>query len=260
MPLSAVQFSILATPAGRYDRRRGICRTAAEMNRKNVKQDFTDDIRTCIAINDLLQVQLTEDRNAATHHSRINDISEGKLIIAWPTHGGMRLIVHRDQILLFHFLRDDVPHEFAGLVDEMNPTGIPQLTIIPSSAITRIQRRQNFRIKCMLPVEIIGSLNNSPNDSVPSPSIRTTTSDLSASGMSIRYSRPIPENSLVEVKLGLPDNAPAIRIPCQVAYSYSPAESQILYRTGLRYLAISEAERARIVRYVYRSQLKGVRP
>ena len=227
---------------------------------KNVNQDFTEDSRTGIAINDLLQVQLTEDRNAATHHSRINDISEGKLIIAWPTHGGIRLIVHRDQILLFHFLRDDVPHEFTGLVDEMNATGIPQLTIIPSSAITRIQRRQNFRIKCMLPVEIIGSLQNPPNDSVPSPSIRTTTSDLSASGMSIRYSKPIPENSLVEVKLGLPDNAPAIRIPCRVVYADSPAESQIRYRTGLSYLAISESERARIVRYVYRSQLKRVRP
>jgi c-di-GMP-binding flagellar brake protein YcgR len=227
---------------------------------KNANQSLRDDTRTCLTINDLLQVRLLEDQNAVTHHSRINDISEGKLIIAWPTHSGMRLIVHRDQILLFHFLRDDVPHEFTGLVDEMNPTGIPQLTIILSSAITRIQRRQNFRIKCMLPVEIIGSLKNPQNDSVTVPSIRTTTSDLSASGMSIRYSKPIPENSLVEVKLGLPDNAPAIRIPCRVVYADSPAESQILYRTGLRYLAISESERARIVRYVYRSQLKGIRP
>jgi c-di-GMP-binding flagellar brake protein YcgR len=259
-PVAAVQFSIQALPAGRYDRGQGIRRTAAEMIMRNVIQDFTDSIRAGIAINDLLQVQLTEDQNSATHHSRINDISEGKLIIAWPTHGGMRLIVHRDQILLFHFLRDDVPHEFTGLVDEMNATGIPQLTIIPSSPITRIQRRQNFRIKCMLPVEITGSWTNPPNESVPSSSIRTTTTDLSASGISIRYSKLIPENSLVEVKLALPDNAPAIRIPCRVVYSDSPAESQLLYRTGLRFLAISESERARIVRHVYRSQLKGLRP
>jgi c-di-GMP-binding flagellar brake protein YcgR len=226
---------------------------------KNMNQDFTEDVKPYIAVNELLRVRLTEDPNAATYHSRINDISDGKLIIAWPTHGGMRLMAHRDQILLFHFLRDGVPHEFTGLVDETNLTGLPQLVIILSSAITRIQRRQNFRIKCMLPVEITGSLKNPRDNSVASLSIRTTTSDFSASGLAIRYSKPIPENSLVEAKLGLPDNAPAIRIPCRVIYTDSPAESQTLYRIGLRYLAIGESEKARIVRYVYRSQLKGHR-
>jgi len=33
----------------------------------------------------------------------------------------------------------------------------------------------------------------------------------------------------------------------------------MLYRTGIHYLSISEWERARIVRFIYRTQLKGLR-
>jgi c-di-GMP-binding flagellar brake protein YcgR len=225
---------------------------------QSVQPDFTNDIKTCITINDLLQVRLAENPGADTYHSRISDVSEGKLIISWPSHGGIRLMVHKDQLLLFHFMRDAVPHEFTGLVDAMDAAGLPRITVILRSAITRIQRRQNFRIRCMLPVEITSSLRVPGDDSVTSLHIRTTTSDLSASGLAIRYSRPIPENSLVEVKLGLPGDAPPIRIPCRVVYSCSPAEKQVLYRTGLRFLSIGESERARIVRYVYRAQLKGL--
>jgi len=223
-------------------------------------QGFREDIKGYIAINELLKVRVADDVKSATYRSRIEDLSEGKLIIAWPTHGGMRMVVRRDQILDFSFTRDAVPHEFSGLVDEMNTAPLPLLTIIPSSAITRVQRRQNFRVMCLIPVEIAGSVANPHSKPATPLVIHTITNDLSASGMSIRYSKPIPENTLVDVKLSLPDKAPTIRIPCRVMYCDSPPGKQTLYRTGLRYLAISESERARIVRFVYRTQLKGLHP
>jgi c-di-GMP-binding flagellar brake protein YcgR len=227
----------------------------------SVNQDFTDDIKTDISINEILEVRITDDPDSATYYSRINDIIEGKLIVAWPTHRGIRLLVHRDQILDFYFLREDVPHEFSGLVDEMDGSAtLPQITVILSSAITRIQRRQNFRIKSLIPVEIVGQMKDHKDELVTALDLRTITCDLSASGMAIRHAKRIPEDTVVEARLRLPDNGPAIKIPCRVMYSEAPAENQTLYRTGMRYLAISESERARIVRYVYRAQLKGLHP
>jgi c-di-GMP-binding flagellar brake protein YcgR len=235
------------------------CRMAESVV-KNINQDFTDDIGTYISINELLQVRFLDDPNTATYYSRINDISEGRLIIAWPTNAGIRLLVHRDQILDFHFLRDEVPHEFTGMVDETHVDPLPQITIIMSSAISRVQRRQNFRIKTLIPIEITGMIKDPRDDSTAVLNIKTVTSDLSASGMAIRHAKPIPEGTTLEIKLAMPDNAPVIKLPCQVMHSEAPAENQNLYRTGLRYLAISESERARIVRYVYRTQLKGLHP
>ncbi len=227
----------------------------------SVNQDFTEDIKAYISINEILQVRITDDPESATYHSRINDISEGKLVIAWPTHGGIRLLVHRDQILDFYFMREDVPHVFTGLVDEMDSSAtLPQITIILSSAISRIQRRQNFRIKALIPVELVGQMKDPKDDSITGLDIQTITCDFSASGLAIRHPKRIPEDTLVEAKLKLPDNGAVIKIPCRIMYSEAPAENQTLYRTGMRYLVISESERARIVRYVYRTQLKGLRP
>ncbi len=226
---------------------------------KNISQDFAEGIKTNISVNELLQVQITDDPNPATYASRINDISEGKLVIAWPTNGGIRLLVHRDQILEFSFVREGTAYSFSGLVDETSIEPIPQITVILSSAIVRVQRRQNFRIKCLLPVEVVGSIKDR-DDTTAVVAIRTITYDISASGIALRYPKLIPEGTVLEVKLGLPDSGPPIKIPCRVVHSQSLSENQTQYRTGITYLALSESERARIVRFVYRTQLKGLHP
>jgi c-di-GMP-binding flagellar brake protein YcgR len=226
---------------------------------ENVHQDFTDDIKSFIAVNELLQVKPSDDENPVTHYSRINDIVEGRLVIAWPTNGGIRLPVHRDQILDFSFIRDGVPYAFTGLIDETGLDPLPQITIIMSSAVIRIQRRQNYRIKCLTPVEIIGAVKDEQRDEAISPLfIQTTTYNLSASGIAIRHPQMIPEGTLVDVKLALPDGKPGIRVPARIIYSEEFAETSKVYRTGIHYLTMSERDRARIVRYVYRTQLKGL--
>jgi c-di-GMP-binding flagellar brake protein YcgR len=222
-------------------------------------QDFSNDIKSYLTINDILQVRLSEEKNSTTYYSRINDIVDGKLIIAWPTNGGIRLMARQDQILDFSFMKNGVPSSFTGLIDDTAMDPMPQITIILSSTITQIQRRQNVRIKCLVPLEVTGAITENAQDGTVSPLyIKTTTYDLSASGIAIRYTKRIPEGSLVEIKLGLPDNKPVIRIPGCVVYSEEFSENAKIYRMGVQYLTISEAERARIVRYVYRTQLSGL--
>jgi c-di-GMP-binding flagellar brake protein YcgR len=222
----------------------------------NLNQDYVGDFQSHLSINDILQVRAREDNNSVTYYSRVDDIVDGKLVIAWPTHGGIRLIVRRDQILDFSYTRDGIPSAFMGLIDETSVDPIPLLNIIVSSEIIHVQRRQNVRIKCLIPLEITASIKEHPQDEAESPLyIQTTTYDLSASGLSILHRKKLPERSLIEIKLRLPDDKPAIKAPCCIIYSEEFAKTTKLYRTGLRYLTISEAERARIVRFVYRTQL-----
>ena len=224
------------------------------------KPDFREDIKKYVSVNDILQVRIMDDSNSPLSYSRINDIIEGKLVIAWPTYRATRLIVHRDQMLSFFLVRGEVPHEFSGLVDELDQsTKLPQLTIIPGSAIIRIQRRQNFRIKTIIPVELAAQMRDPKDGSVSTFAFQTNTLDISAGGISIKYPKLFQEETPVEIKLALPDKGPIIKIPCRVVYSDAQAENPALYRTGICFLAITERERARIVRYVYRTQLKGLR-
>lgn len=219
---------------------------------------FEIDITTIVTVNELLEIQFVDDPDTVTYYSRVNDISAGRLVIAWPTHAGIRMLVHRDQILKFYFKYGGVPHRFTGLVDEVNPRRLPQIALIPSSPITRVQRRQNFRIKCAIPVEIAGSIRDPKDGSVSPLNLQTVTADLSAGGIAIKHTKMIPEDTPVEIKLLLPDSVKPIKLPCRVVYCNYDSESLTTYRMGLCYLAINESERARIVRFVYRTQLSGV--
>jgi c-di-GMP-binding flagellar brake protein YcgR len=225
---------------------------------ETINQDFTDDIKSYMTVNELLKVRVYGDADT-THYSRINAISAGKLVIAWPTNSGIRLPVHRDQILDFSFIRDGVPYAFTGLVDETVLAPLPQITLILSSAVMRIQRRHNYRIKSLIPVEIIGTIKDSPQDETASPlNVRTTAYNISASGIAIHHPQAIPEGSYVEIRLSLPDDGPIIAVPCRIIYTEAFAETLKLYRTGMRYLTMSEYDRARIIRHVYTMQLKGL--
>jgi c-di-GMP-binding flagellar brake protein YcgR len=225
------------------------------------KSNFIEELKSKITVNDLLQVRILEDPNSATYYSRINDIAEGKLVIAWPTNNGIRLLVHEDEIFEFTFLRLGIPHTFNGLVDGTSQEPLPELTIILSSPIKQVQRRQDFRVKCLVPIEVFGNIKEDPQSETTTVlSVQTISNDLSASGISVLLAKRLQENSLMNIKLSLPDKAPPISIPCKVIYSDSLPENQSVYRTGMKYLAVSASERARIVRFLYRTQLQGLHP
>ena len=223
--------------------------------------NFIVELKSRITVNDLLQVRIMDDPNSPTYRSRVNDFSEGRLVIAWPTNSGMRLLLHADQLLDFSFIKDGSPYVFKGLVDENRVEPLPELTIILSSTISQVQRRNDFRVKCLIPVEVAGTIREDPrSDATTALNAKTVSNDLSASGISIRLAKRVPEGTLINIKLSLPDNGPPISIPCTVVYSDYQTENQVLFRTGIRFLAISAAERARIVRFLYRTQLQGLRP
>lgn len=234
---------------------------AAINDMQETDRDYLGQLKLYLGVNDVLQARILDDPNSATYYGRVNDISEGRLVITWPTNAGMRLLLHEDQILDFSFIKDGTPHVFQGLVDEERTEPMPELTIILSSAISTVQRRQDFRVKCLIPVEAVGAIKEDARTDVTTPLIvKTVSNDLSAGGISVRFAKRVPEASLIDIKLALPDDGPTIKIPCTVVYSDYQTENQILYRTGMRFLAISASERARIVRFLYRTQLQRLHP
>jgi c-di-GMP-binding flagellar brake protein YcgR len=183
------------------------------------------------------------------------------LSIPWPTDRGIRLIAHPGDVLDFYFIRGGTPHIFSGVVERTERGPLPQIAVIIDGPAQQIQRRQNYRVKCLLPIQVVGTLPEDPaNESSATLIIKTVSSDLSAGGISFRSARKIPEGTLLNIKLSIPDNGPPISASCSVIYSEFVSEHQTLYRTALRYIVLSEGERARIVRFIYRIQLRGLHP
>jgi len=213
------------------------------------------------APNEILQVRIPNDPTTTTYYTRVMSISGGVLTVPWPTDRGIRLIARKGDCLDFYFIRGGIPHVFSGIVDKTDPTGpLPQITIITVDPARKIQRRQNCRVKCMLPIEVVSTIREDPSDpSSPMLVLRTVTSDISAGGISFRHAKQLPPGAQLNLTLTIPDGRQPINIPCVVIYSEYFSEHQLLYRTAVRFIALGESDRARIVRFIYRTQLKGVR-
>ncbi len=230
-------------------------------NTEDEMKEFEAGNLDIVSINDSLQVTVADDPNPSNYYSRVQNIEGGKLFIAWPTQRGIRLPARIEQKLNFTFLRDGIPFMFSGVVDEKDGGSLPQITIIPVAPIVKTQRRQNFRLKCLMPVEITWTeYSSGPNKGKEKiQKITTSTYDLSAGGIGIRYSKAIPEGTLAEIKLKLPDDDPVIKIPCRIAYTERLPENPSMSHTGVQFLEISEREKARIVRYLYHLQIQGLK-
>jgi c-di-GMP-binding flagellar brake protein YcgR len=232
-----------------------------EIKAENIESKVPPKNAPAVEVNELLQAKIGGD--TAVYFSRINDIQASQFVIAWPTSRGIRMALRPGQVLELAFVREGSAYGFTGLIQEANPDPLPQIIIKPNSPISPIQRRQNFRVKCMMPVHITGSIpdkSTEAGDNQSQPlSIQTVTYDLSAGGISIRHAIRIPEESVVEVRIKLPDGGSEIKVPGRIAYSGSIPGNQSLYHMGIDYLAINDWEQARIIRCLYRIQLKSVR-
>jgi c-di-GMP-binding flagellar brake protein YcgR len=209
-------------------------------------------------INDLLQIKFPDDPDSPSSASRVDDIVDERLLIAWPTEGGVLVPVHQNQSLTISFVRDDAIYTFTGIVEDMRRIPINQVTIRPASSCERIQRRQFFRAKIVLSVDFVmqDGLGGQGDSKPRAQAFKAFTYDISGSGLAIRQKAAVPSGSLLEAKFHLPGEQNEIKVLCQVVHctNLSAASEEKLHHFGMHFLAISEANRTRIVRHVFKAQ------
>jgi c-di-GMP-binding flagellar brake protein YcgR len=208
-----------------------------------------------LEINDLLQVQFPDEPNSLSLRSRVDDLVGDKVHIAWPTERGIRAPIRKDQTLTISFVRDDAVYAFTGIVEHMWRAPLAQLSLLVIGPPRRIQRRQFFRVKSLLPVEFYGEYPSFDDVDADRKiiAIETHTYEISGSGLAIRNGTSIPAGTLLECRLHLaPENA-RMKILCKVVHSSSvraPARES-LYHVGMFFVSIRESDRTRIVRHVF---------
>ena len=212
-------------------------------------------------VNEILRAKLSDDPNSDSYYCRIENTAEKMLTVTWPTDDkGIHLPVHPDQILNFYIVREGNAYSFSGMVENVVSEPLPVVTVIISSAIERIQRRQDFRVKCLVPLEVDATLpENSDKGQQTALHLQTNAYDLSASGVSMRTKKLLPDGTFPEIKLSLPDGGPPIKVSCRVAHSFAPPENPNKFHIGTQFLNIEENNKARIVRFIYNLQLKRIR-
>jgi c-di-GMP-binding flagellar brake protein YcgR len=152
-------------------------------------------------------------------------------------------------------VRQDAVYAFRAVVEQRSQLPIPRLELRPTGCAERIQRRQYFRVKVSMPVELIG---NNVDASGLVAHLRSRTHDVSGSGISIRHPDPIPVGTVFETRLILPGELPPVKAVSKVVQSVLALSDRNVYHVGMHFLTIKEADRSRIIRVLFRIQQSAV--
>lgn len=211
-------------------------------------------------INELLHVQVPEALNPGNYSCRIQDILDNSMEVTWPLDNGAPLSLHLEQVLDFSVVREGNAYSFNGKVINIVKEPQPLVTVIVSSAIEPVQRRQDFRLRCLIPIEVVAVLAETSSGLHQARlRLKTNTFDLSASGVSLHSATIIPSGTLPVIKLSLPDGAQPLKLSCRVAHCFVSPENPEKYHIGIQFISLSDNDRTRIVRFIYRTQVKRVR-
>jgi c-di-GMP-binding flagellar brake protein YcgR len=213
-----------------------------------------------LQVNDLVMVRSLEDPSACAYPSRIEDLQDETTTLAWPTDGGIRIPIRRNETLYMSYTRSDAVYGRQVLVLKVMPEPIPVIDVTMSGPVERIQRREYVRVQAFLPVEmkLTKALEEGQEPAIAF--FHTNSLDISAGGMAIQHKLTIPHGTLYDVKLSIPKLFPplnllakAVRISVQ-----KDAYDKKIYRYGFMFLSVPEGTRARLVKYVFDVQRKNM--
>lgn len=217
---------------------------------------------TSIEVNELLQVTFG-DKSSHSYASRVEDVLDKNVQIAWPTENGIRVALRRGEELSVSFTRDDAAYGFRGTVENTISEPVPLVTVVLKGPVVRTQRRDDVRVRTSIPVELVG-VPTTAEAAGAEPVvllIKATTLDISGGGFAVCYRDAVPVGMIFEVKFKLPDSSDLFTTSAKVVRCTSGLDAQRnkIHRLGLMFMKMPESSRSRIVRYVFGVQKLSIR-
>jgi len=215
-----------------------------------------------------LEIKLLDNLYQKSDHLYVSQlldvIDENNIIAACPIHES-RLVFIPDgaKVEVFIIQEKKGLFSFVGtVVSKSNKDNIAFMKIRVETEIKRFQRRQFFRLSCLLDVRyrILSDVyqeyspvpdNNKQNQEYMS----AITSDLSGSGVCIITDTALPEGSLVELQIKL-DNDTVVTAEGNVIRSFKDDFRKSKYINGIQFVQLSKADRDLIIKFLFNLQRK----
>jgi c-di-GMP-binding flagellar brake protein YcgR len=213
-----------------------------------------------ICAGDFLEVRVVNDAERVLGHSWVERVEENRIIVTWPRDlQDAEVPARHGQTLELTFVCTDTAYTLSAIVENRIEDRIPRLVLRPLSLPVRTQRRQFFRIRCSVPLEVSSVAEGVNGWSVIDPPslihFKCRTYDLSGSGISFRHTEFVPSGVYVEARINLGE-LPLVRAICRVLDSRQDISEKhkSMFAVRLHIVQISEADRSRIVRHCFRVQ------
>jgi c-di-GMP-binding flagellar brake protein YcgR len=221
-----------------------------------------DDLKDIpLSIHDLVEISVPEDEAAPLYSSRVEEIVDGEVTLAWPSREGTPAPLDKDQVLVICFTRRETAYNVHAMITELISGDSPRITVHPVGATHQLQRREYCRVRSLVPIQLRGVVRKG-DDAGKLTHILTHTFDISGAGLSIHQSFPLSAGDVFQARICLAARKPPVNVQTRVVHCerISSERARPVYRVALTYVDIEESQRRAIVRHVFdvqRSSLAG---
>ena len=181
--------------------------------------------------------------------SSIQELGEDTLSVTVPVRAGQRLMLHAGDRVRVQFVINDASYYFdTTMLSRKISNQVPLFVLVRPSVLSRVQRRDFVRFPEALPV--VFRVLQREGDALASYNGKTV--DISAGGVQIASSFcPVPGDKVQLTLLLGDDGLPELNERGDVVWAYYDQWLKTA-RFGVRFADISEAEREKIMAYIFK--------
>lgn len=202
-------------------------------------------------INQRLQIEIVGDIETGLYHSRIEDISTEKMVIAMPMSKGYPVNVSRGSQLFGKIITNGAVYRFKSVVIDKRMHPLPVWIVSPPSDIKKVQQRAFVRIEIMLPLRLeFIDTEEQENDA-----LNVITKDISGGGLRIVSKQPFKLNRRLKLHIELLEMGMVDAIGEIVRIEHPQPENPV-YWVGIKFIHITEAHRSKIIKFIFKKQLE----
>lgn len=211
-----------------------------------------------VAVNDLVELEVTDGPTKGRYRTRVENVhDDGRLLLAAPMKGGVRVFIPRDTSVVVHALKADrargaryVGH--ASVIGRQEEGGVVML-VVAVPRWERVQLRSWARVTATVPVKYRPLR---PPHERPACWISTESRDIGGGGLMLRTKHLLEPGQFLELAIELPQRP--VQAVAEVVRVQAPddreGEPETGYAAALKFVTIAEPDRDRIIRFVLRRQ------
>jgi c-di-GMP-binding flagellar brake protein YcgR len=201
-----------------------------------------------------INLTILDEPNGYQYLSKVEHVNDdGTIDVLVPITKNQALYIRNDTLLKVIVVRDTAIFEFKAKIINKIFGLEPLLKLSIVSDVTKIQRRNYYRLKVLKPIKVRKALNL--KEKIFEEYFKASLIDLSGGGIGFTSTKELDENDIVEVNMELNSNIVNLfgRI---VRKEFNNRSYKDMYLYGIHFEKITEIERNSIMRFIFEEQRK----
>lgn len=198
-------------------------------------------------VNQRIDVMLSKDPFSERLPSRIEEITPRYMLIAMPVAKGVPVLPPPGCIFYCRVVVDGAVWLCTSTFLDKRPQPLPVWVIAPPHDYRKIQLRSYVRMETALPVEV-------HIDGADLPPVAATTKDIGGGGVQLITRLALEPGVRLQLAIELAGTGRLTVLGDVVRVEHDAARN--LYTAGIKFVEISERERDKIIKYIFKKQLE----